>query len=155
MKKEFWKHQIEILFCWPFFTILSISGIVIGILLTIRETYYWPILFFSLLIFLICIYAIFFQEKTLSKIIFTEQEIIVKRFSKILISIKWSEISEIKGSYYGRSARYMTFFSYKNKIDVVPTKKMYDAIISICPYDHLKSMINNIEQFKWFHKNHL
>ena len=153
MKREFWKHQLEILFFWPLSTILSIACLIVGVVMTTKASLYWPILVLGIFLLIVCIYAIFFQQKTLCKIIFSEEEIIVKRLNKIITTMQWSEIIDVKGHLYGnKGGRYMSFISHNKQIDVVPTKKMYNAIIETCPYTNIKNIINNIECFKWFHR---
>ena len=153
MKKEFWKDQFGTLFLWTFFTLISIALFAVGIVMSVIEIKtYWPILVSGMILLFICVYGIFFRKSTLSKIVFSEKEICIKRFNQISTIIKWSEVVQIKGFYYGRSATYMTFISHNNKIECIPTKKMYDYIISICPYERLVSQIENLEQFQYFLK---
>lgn len=154
MKQEFWKHEGELLYFWPFCTLLSTSCLIVGIIMTIKASFYWPIIAFGVLTLFICIYAVFFEKRTLCKVIFSEEEITVKRFNKIVTTMKWSEIINVEGIYIGnKGGRYMKFVSKNNHIDVVPTQKMYNAIIEICPYQDIKNQINNIECFKWYHRH--
>ncbi len=155
MKKGFWTHQLELLFFWSLSTILSLSCLIVGIVMTtIDQSVYWPIIVIGVYSTLICIYAIFFDKKTLCKVIFSEEEIILKRLNKIITIMKWSDIIEVKGCLYGnRGNAYISFISNNKQIDFVPTKKMYDTIIELCPSPNLKYEINNIEYFKGFHRN--
>ena len=153
MEKEFWKHPLDILFFWPLCALISISTIITGIILAIKSSELLPILYLGLFLIFICVLGVFVEPKTLSKVIFTDEEICVKRFNKVIASIKWCEIIEIKGYCYSISARYMSFISSDTRIDIDPTKKMYDAIMSICPYASLRNMIEDIDMFKCFHKN--
>ena len=124
MKQEFWKHEVELLFFWPFCTLLSTFWLIFGIIKTIKASFYWPIIAFGVLTLFICIYAVFFQKKTLCKVIFSEEEITVKRFNKIVTTMKWSEIINVEGVYLGsKGANYMTFFPKNNHIYVFPTQK--------------------------------
>lgn len=152
MKQTFWKHQLEILFFWPLSTILSLSCFVVGIVMTTKKSLYRPILAMGIFLLIICIYAVFFRKETLCKITFLEEKIIVKRLNKTITTMQWFEIIDVKGNLYGnKGGRYMSFISQNNQIDVVPTKKMYNAIIEICPSNAIKNKINNIECFKSFH----
>lgn len=153
MKREFWKNQLEILFFWPFMIFLSIVCFITGIVMTTKASLYWPILVMGAFALIFCVLTVFIQKKLLCKVVFSEEEIVVKRLGKIVTLMKWAEINRVEGHLYGSSGgRYMTFVSRNEKIDVVPTQKMYNAIIALCPYPSIKSQINNIDCFKWFHR---
>ena len=153
MEQEFWKHQYEILFFWPFMGVLSIACLITGIVMTTKASIYWPILVFGTFFSIFCVCTIFFQKKLLCKITFSNEKITVKRLGKTITSMKWSEVTRIEGRLYGSNGgRYMSFISLNGKIDVVPTQKMYNTIISVCPYPSLKNEINSIDCFKWFHR---
>ena len=151
MKFEFWKHQPEILFIWPFMFFLASACLIVGIILPAIETFYWPLLFAGLLSFSISIYIGFCQEKTMSKVIYTENEIILKRFKKEILRVKWDDLINVKATLFSKSY-YLSFVTEDKQIDVTLTKKMYQAIMLVCPYESIKTRINNIEQFKWFHR---
>ena len=153
MKKEFWAHQFGVLFIIPLATISSVSFLIFGIVMTTKELGYWSIIAMGVLLTSLCIYTIFFQKKTLCKVIFSEEEIILKRLNKIITIMKWSDIIDVKGYLYGKGAYYMSFISKNDQIEFEPTKKMYDTIIELCPSPNLKYEINNIEYFKGFHRN--
>jgi energy-converting hydrogenase Eha subunit C len=154
MKQQFWIHQYEILFFWPLMGILSFACLIIGIVMTTKASLYWPILAFGTFFSIFCICTIFFQKKLLCKITFSNEEITIKRLGKNITIMKWSEVTRVEGHLYGSNGgRYMSFISQNEKIDVIPTQKMYNAIILLCPYSNIKNQINNIECFKWFHRN--
>ncbi len=153
MKFEFWKHETEILFICPLMITLSSMCILVGIFLTIIiSKIYWFIILLGIFCLILCIGVIFLQKKTLTKVVFTEKEIILKRLNKELTSISWSQITKVKDTPYSRAISYLTFLTDKNQIDVVLTKKMYETIMLLCPYQDIKNQINNIECFRWFHK---
>ena len=154
MKQEFWINQYGILFLWPLMIILSYGCFTTGIIVTIViGAYHWPIVLFGGFCLIYSILAVLLYKKTLCKVVFSEEEIVVKRLGDIIATIKWSEIISVEGYLYGSSgAYYMSFISRKEKIDVLPTKKMYNAIIALCPYPSIKNEINNIDCFKWFHR---
>lgn len=154
MKQEFWKHQYEILFFWPLMIILSYGWFITGIVVTIViESYHWPLIFFGGLYLISCILVVFLQKKILCKVVFSKEEIVVKRLGDILVTIKWSDIISVEGRYHGSNGgRYMSFISRKEKIDVVPTPKMYKAIIALCPYPSFIREINSIDCLKCFHR---
>lgn len=155
MKKEFWAHQFIVFFVAPLFMILSIICLIFGIVMTaIKGLDFSPLIFIGVFLISLCIYAIFFDKKTLCKIIFSKEEIILKRLNKTITIMKWSDIIDVKGyPYSNKGAYYMSFISKNDQIEFEPTKKMYDTIIELCPSPNLKYKINNIEYFKWFHRN--
>ena len=148
MKTEFWKHQVEVLFAWPLAVCLSLTCSIVGIVLTIKEVFYWPILVFGFLMLLICIYSIFFQKRTLSKVIFSESGIQVIRLKKKLMFINWNDITDVKSTPYSRGAHYLSFVAGSSQIDITPTKKIYEAIMILYPYQGIKTMINNNYHFR-------
>ena len=152
MKKEFWLCPMATLFIWPFFGTIYLTVFIVGIILTFINSECWPIILCGIILIPSSVYGIFIKEETLTKVIFSEDEICLKRFNKLIKAIKWSDVVQISGGYYGRALSYMSFISNNEKINVVPTKKMYETILYTCPYNHLKNMIENIKQFKWFHR---
>lgn len=152
MKVSFWQNCYGILFFWPFMTILSSACLVSGIVFTsIDKGNFWPLLLFGIFLTICCIFIILFHKEVLTKIVFSDKSIELKRFGKVIRCIDWSDIKQVKQTYHGRYAVYMSFISHKEQIDVIPTKKMYDVINVLCP--NIIAMINNIEDFKWLHKN--
>ncbi|HJD05862.1 MAG TPA: hypothetical protein IAB72_03180 [Candidatus Onthoplasma faecipullorum] len=78
----------------------------------------------------------------------------MKRLNKLLFSVDWTEITDVNANTpYNRYSKYLTFIAGDKRIDLVLTKKMYNSIMAICPYQIIKNEINRLEQFKWFHKN--
>ena len=152
MKVSFWQNWYGILFYWPLMTILSSACLVSGIVFTsIDKEIFWPLLLFGIFLTISCICIVLFHKEVLTKIVFSDKSIELKRFGKVTKCIDWLEIKEVKQTYRGWYTVYMSFKSNKEQIDVIPTKKMYNAINVLCP--NIISMINNIEDFKWLHKN--
>lgn len=156
MKKEFWVHEMSILFYWPLMITISSILIIVGIIMTIKFTFCWPILISGIFILILCLYAIFIKKEPLSKVEFSEDSIILKRFNKKIEIINWSDITEVKTisySPFARNANYLSFVSGNKHIEIVLTKKKYQTIMILCPNQNIKNQINNIDSFKWFHKD--
>ena len=77
----------------------------------------------------------------------------MKHFGKEYLSIYWEDIVEINAYIYNLSAKYLSLVTKNARIDFHPSKKMYDTIMKVCPYESFKTRINNFEEFKWFHRN--
>lgn len=133
--------------------LISIILIIIGIILSIiRSSGYSGMIFCGLIPLLAMICILTFNKGLLSKIIYSENGIIWKRFKKNIMFISWEEITEIKNTPISMYSSYLSFISNNKQIDVELTKKMYDAIMFICP-PNIKLQINDLEAFKCFHRN--
>lgn len=153
MKQEFWMYQYEILFFWPFIWVISLACLLTGIVMTLKSPMYWPILVFGAFCLIFCICIIFFQKKLLCKVVFSNEGITIKRLGKILTTMQWIEVLHIEGHLYGSNGgRYMSFISQSERIDVVPTKKMYNTIMLMCPNSKIKKELESIECIKCFHR---
>ena len=151
MKNEFWKHESELKFFWSIAIIFSFAFTIMGIILIVADVSYWPILLCGLILLLSCFYALFIEKRTLSKVQFTDKTIILKRLNKVLTSIDWTQLTQVKASSCSWGTFYLLFIAEDKQIDIVLTKKIYNAIMLICPYPQIKAEINQIEQFKHFH----
>lgn len=152
MKAKFWEntYALYFIFCMLF---LSITLIIIGIIFTIKYISLWPIILVGLIILFSCLYAMFFKKKLLSQIILTNEGLECIMLKKQTLYIKWEEIINVKETPYSFTSSYLTFITYDKSIDIVLTKKIYNTIMEICPNQNLKALINNLESFKWFHKD--
>ena len=153
MKITFWKHKYELFIGAILLAIISLLFIIIGIVLIIQNHYIWPILVLGIINLILILYLLFFQKRILSKVIFSNEGIEWIWLKKRILFISWNNITDIKSSPRGRGAEDLSLISYDNKIDVSLTKKMYDAIMILCPNQNIKNQINNIDSFKWFHKD--
>ncbi len=153
MKITFWKHKYELFIGAILLAIISLLFIIIGIVLIIQNHYIWPILVLGIISLILILYLLFFQKRILSKVIFSNEGIEWIWLKKRILFISWNNITDIKSSPRGRGAEDLSLISYDNKIDVSLTKKMYDAIMILCPNQNIKNQINNIDSFKWFHKD--
>lgn len=152
MKAKFWKNTYALYFicCMSF---ISITLIIIGIIITIKYISLWPIILVGIIILFSCLYALFFKKKLLSQIILTNEGLECIMLKKQTLYIKWEEIINVKETPYSFTSSYLTFITYDKSIDIVLTKKIYNTIMEICPNQNLKALINNLESFKWFHKD--
>ncbi len=152
MKVIFWKHQSEILIALPFFLGCSLILIILGTILMIIQSlgFLGMLIFGIVMLFFSLIYG-FVNPKIFSKVEYSENGIVCKRFNKILSSITWKDINSIRKIPLSRSMVNIAFVSNNDEIIVELTKKMYDTIMILCPEPYVKTQINEIEEFKWFH----
>ncbi|MBQ8522208.1 MAG: hypothetical protein IJ458_00915 [Clostridia bacterium] len=151
MEIGFWKHQLKVGISL-FMEILCFVFAVTSIVLVVKESFYWIVLVFAIVMLLLNTYAVFFEAKILYKVFFSNKGIRVKRLKKELLFINWEDITEVKATPYARGDSYLSFMIVNNQLDVDLTKKMYDTIMILCPYTGIKTMINNLPQFKWYHR---
>lgn len=153
MKVEFWKHQTEVLLIWPFAIIISALFTIIGlILMFVIDTSLGGMAFCGAICLILALAGIFANNRVLSKVKYSDSGILLKRFKKEILFLTWDEINEVTTTPVSRSITYLSFVSNKGKIDVELTKKMYEAIMKLCPNINVKTQINDIERFKGFHK---
>ncbi len=152
MKKyEFWLCGMENLIVWPLCFISCIGIIIFGIVIN-NEASIYPILFGSFfIVYSICVILI--NQKILSKLILTSKGISLKRFDKILVNIDWNEVNNIDEICIAKGSKIITIQSSTSKINISPTKKIYNALIDICPYQSFKNIINNLEVCKWYQRH--
>ena len=153
MKTKFWKHQFGILFFWPFMSIIALAIVLAGLILTLKNTAYLGLLVGGLIPLVIIIGELIFDRRVLSKVEFSEDGIKCYRLKKQITYIRWSEITDVKDISVARGHRYLRFVAENKKLDVDLTKKMYEAIIALCPYPNLKVLINDIPCFEYLHKS--
>ena len=97
MKVSFWQNWYGILFYWPLMTILSSACLVSGIVFTsIDKEIFWPLLLFGIFLTISCICIVLFHKEVLTKIVFSDKSIELKRFGKVTKCIDWLEIKEVK-----------------------------------------------------------
>lgn len=149
---KFWINFFGSLIVWPLLIILSIGILITGIILSVRNAYYNPITTLGILLLIAEIIITFFHKDIFSKVTFTNEAIKIEKFGKTLITVKWQDIYSVKGAYYGKSSTCLLFYTENQSIRIIPSKKMYFYILSICPRDDLKDTIKNLSQFSWFNK---
>ena len=156
MKISFWRFKGDLISCAIILSVISIILSVTGVVF-IRDydnTAGIILICVNLLIILLFVGTMLLGKKYLSKITFSNNGFEITRFKKCLISYDWGDITDIKTTPYAKGfGNYLCFVIGDNKLDIQLTKKMYDTIMILCPYAGIKTMINNIGQFYYFHKN--
>lgn len=149
MNVTFWQCKSE-LWYWIFLITLCFIMAIISIILK----WHWlgQAMFIGMMV--ACIIMLFALKKLLSKIRFSEEGIECIRFKKQIVFIRWDEITDVLETPYGRFTHWLTFMSGSKRIDIdVLSKKMYNAIIEICPEPNIRMMINEINSLKYFHRD--
>lgn len=148
MRIEFWKHKFTLM------TILIVIGstfigtFLLGVFIK-NESAKLPLIIISFMILLLGLFVLFKNKLNfLSKIVISEESISVKKLKKQTINIDWSEVVEVKATHYGKGGRWLSIVSKDKQIDMDITKKIYVTIMTLCPYQSMKSMLNNVEEFK-------
>lgn len=154
MKREFWQDPTTTLLFYLMLSLAIIPFEILGIVLYVTDPENSIVFIVATFILLFAILDFLLGENRMyvTKIIFFDDKIVLKRFNKELNSIKWSEIIKVEEGSYSLARRYIIFVAEDSEIATYPTKKMYQTIISVCPYENLRTMINNLEMFKWYHR---
>ena len=147
---EFWLCGVENLIVWPIYFAVSIGIMIIGIPFNNEASLYYIMV--GIILDIIYILIILFHPKVLAKIIFTTEDITLKRFNKELVNIKWEDIINIDEKCVIIGTILVSFNTTTNKIEISPTKKFYNAIMYVCPYESFKHIINELEAFKCYHR---
>ena len=79
----------------------------------------------------------------------SEEGIETKWFKRQIALIHWDEITAVKTTPKGRSWN-LSFFSNNNKIEIQPTKKIFNSIMELCINQNVKNQIQNDIHLKWF-----
>lgn len=151
-KIKFWKHKAELFIGGTLTITFSFALSLAGLILTLINTSFWPMLAVGLLCLVLTFLVLFGGKRVLSKVIFSDEGIEWQWLNKTIASMSWLDITDVKSTPHGRGAEDLTFVAGNLQIDVGLTKKMYDAIMLICPIPNIKTTINNMNCFKWFHR---
>lgn len=152
MEVKFWKHGIELFGYLSFILIVLLGDILCIIFVLLNEISTLSIVIFSaILLFLLLI--VFFNKNVLSKVIISEIGIKLMWFKKEILFINWEDIIEVKSAVQSFCTNYLTFVTKDNTIRFDLTKKMYDTIMAVCPIPNIKVRINELDAFKFLHKN--
>lgn len=151
MKKNFWKNS-DLIFACSFFSALSIVFIVIFSILFSYNNQTWPGFLFGLPLIAIFVFILLSKE-VLSRISLSEEGIKVIRLKKELNYLLWTDIVEIERTTLHGTQVGLCFITHNNKIEIAITKKIYNSIISICPYQHIKNRINEFDCFRLLAKS--
>ncbi len=153
MKVVFWKHRTELFVGGTLIAFLALSIFIIGLVFTILNINFFPILLTGIILCIFGAYMFFVDKRILSKVIYSEDGIEWQWFNKIIDNIKWSEITEIKSVCHGITIYNLSFIAGDQHIDVGLSKKMYNAIMIICPDANIKFQIKSLKEFEHLHKN--
>ncbi len=144
MKKEFWKESGQLFIVIPCFSICSIGLIIAGIITSLI-----PMLIAGCIFSLFTLCFLFAPNYTLTKVFLSEEGIEIKWFKSQIAFMHWNEITDVKTTPKGRSLN-LTFFSKNNKIEIQPTKKIFNSIMKLCINPNIKNQIQNDIHLKWF-----
>ncbi len=153
MKTKFWNHRLELFLGGTIATLLSISIFIVGIILTIINKIYFPLIIIGILMIIIIIYSYFIDKRMLSNVIFSDNGIECRWLKKKVDFVKWEEITDVKAVPHGIAIHNLSFIVGNKHINVGLSKKMYNTIMLICPETNLKLQIKNLKEFKHLHKN--
>ena len=152
MEIKFWAHEFELLFFYPFFLAISFAIFLAGLILMFTDLSFYPLMLMGLVFLIILICSLFFDKRPLSKVVITENYIALERMKKEISKISWSEVTDVDSVPVGKGRFYLSFISNKQEISVDITKKMYKALVQLCPNFNIIMKINQMNEFKWLHK---
>lgn len=148
MKVKFWKKATELISICVLLG-FSIMVLIIGMILSFASQ--WGCLIIGAVLCFFVFLVIIFYKQPFSKVLISDEGIEHKWFNKKITFIGWSDIIEINEISRSRDLSYLVFISKDNQLDVGLTKKMYETIMILCPYEHIKNKINNLNYFKYLH----
>lgn len=151
MEIEFWKRRDILYVGLPILGTLMIVFIILGIIFCTNML--WPMSIVGALVLLFLVCEMFFDQRALSKVVFSDEGIEERFLGKKVDFISWLEITEVKATYKGKSGVFLSFFSRDREIFMVNSKKMYATIMILCPINSVKNQLKNIDRFKCFHKD--
>ena len=147
MKVIFWKHKFELIAFLVVFMPTVLALFIAGLVMTILDAEnFWPLFLAGIVVLLISIFALFEEKRMPSKVIFSEVGIVWIFLKKTITYIEWTEITEITTKSRGKGAKDLSFIAGDKRIDVTLTKKMYDAIMIICPEPNIKMDIKELKE---------
>ncbi len=148
MEFKFWKNKAELLILFPIMIVIIVGGFIAFLLLTIKNISFIPVLIIFTFSLFYILYFPFSKNSPFQKIIISDTSIKSNHFKKKTACIKWEEMSSIYLKVYINNTPIIIFESKNNIISMQPSKKLYKAILSVCPRQDLKDMLKNIEWFK-------
>ena len=153
MKNTFWVDAFASLILLPLYLLISTATFTTLLILSIRTSTYTTFIIIGIIIlYAIGIVLTIIPKEILSKITFTEEYIKIVKFGKTKALVKWQDVLDVKGIYRGRSTACIVFTTENCNLLVVPTKKMYQYILSICPRQGLRYTIKNLSIFSGFNR---
>lgn len=152
MKVKFWLDLEDLIIVCLGLCFFGLCTVVSGAMISVKTDWYVLTIVFGVL-FLANVFAFFLIKKVSSKVSFSHDGIEWTWFKKQIVFISWDDVTEVKETWQGRSKR-LSFFNGDKEIQVCfIRKKMYDAIMILCPYQNIKNEINNMRLPVWFKKN--
>ena len=152
MEVMFWKHKIMFVTSIFIASLLFVTSLIL-VILSLNNLVFWGCSIVFLIFFIILMCLIFLDKNVLSKLTLSEDGIKWTRFNKEIMYMNWDEIVEIKQTPAGRATCYLTFDTGQKFMHIdVSSKKMYDAIINICPSGNIKYRIRNLDFLKWYQR---
>lgn len=119
--------------------------------MSLEDIDYWPMTIIGFIFLAVIIITIFVIKRLLSKVSFSDEGIKITRFRKVCNFFRWDEIIKVEEIPRSHVLSWLSFVSENEHIDVELNARMYKTIMSICPNQNVKNMINQIECFKCFH----
>ena len=130
--------MVALLIVLGILAVITISGTVAPI---------WGISVASFFLVMIVLLSTTNSRNFFSKIEISQEGIIWKYKKKVVISIRWNEITAVKEEPHLRNL-FLVIYSGQDKIQLDLTKNMFKAIISICPNDRVKDDILKLDFIK-------
>ena len=93
---------------------------------------------------LVCIYYLFINKRILSKIAFSQEYIKITWLKKEIYEFRWHDITNVTTTLCGKGSRYLTLFVRDKSIDMIPSNKIFKAIMISCPFDSIKEKVVDI-----------
>lgn len=147
MKVTFWKHKFQLVVFLTVFMPIVLALFIAGLVMIILDVEnFWPLFLAGIVSLLGSIFMLFEEKRMPSKVIFSEVGIVWLFLRKTVTYIEWTEITEITTKIRGRGVRDLSFIAGDKRIDVTLTKKMYDAIMIICPEPNIKMDIKELKE---------
>lgn len=148
MKVSFWKNRTELIFMMC----LIALGIIFTLIGVIKFTALYQFFICGIILLIPCLMFLLFCRSPLTKLILSEEGLECKWFKQISVTIRWNEIIDVGRKQRSMALSYLSLVTNDKQVDIDLTKKMYDTIMILCPYENIKSKINSIQYFKYLHE---
>ena len=152
MTIKFWAHKMELLFIYPLFLTISFIIFLTGSILMSTDLSFYPLMLIGLIAIIILLCSLIFNKRLLSRVVISENYIALERMKKEIKKIPWNEVIDVDSIPVAKGHFYLSFISSQQEISVDITKKMYKALVQLCPNFNIIIKINQMNEFKWLHK---
>lgn len=152
MTIKFWAHKMELLFIYPLFLTISFIIFLTGSILMSTDLSFYPLMLIGLIAIIILLCSLIFNKRLLSRVVISENYIALERMKKEIKKISWNEVIDVDSIPVAKGRFYLSFISSQQEISVDITKKMYKALVQLCPNFNIIIKINQMNEFKWLHK---